>query len=184
MGRPTWKLQVGIIGEKELTFTQVSPNKSKGISNLFKGYFAPAFWGAVEGSGWVLPLAIAVARLIVPYLNSVAPEVEKGGNNKLSGPFSPPCVASRCLTSWISQIFPSAISWEWLFLLEQSYLLAAEERERGEGAGTVHSCCWDPGMPSYCGEVKNKNSEEENFKRPKEEAGGDFSVSANIGFHF
>lgn len=50
----------------------------------------------------------------------------------LSEPFSPPHVASLCLTSWILQIFPSAITWEWLFLLEQSYLLAAEERERGE----------------------------------------------------
>ena len=65
----------------------------------------------------------------------MAPETEKGGNNKLSGPFSPPCVASLYLTSWILQIFPSAISWEWLFLLEQSYLLAAEERGRGEGLG-------------------------------------------------
>lgn len=60
-------------------------------------------------------------------------EAEKGGNNKLSEPFSPPRVASLCLTSWILQIFPSAITWEWLFLLEQSYLLASEERERGEG---------------------------------------------------
>lgn len=38
-------------------------------------------------------------------------------------------------------------------------------------------------MPSYCKEFKNKISKQENFKR-LEEAGGDFSVSTNIGFHF
>lgn len=50
-----------------------------------------------------------------------------------SEPLPPPHTASLCPTSWILQIFLSAITQEWLFLLEQSYLLAAEEKERGEG---------------------------------------------------
>lgn len=59
------------------------------------------------------------------------PGASRGGSNKLSGSFSPPGISSLCLTSWILQIFPSAITWECLFLLEQSYT-AAEGRERRE----------------------------------------------------
>lgn len=50
--------------------------------------------------------------------------------------------------------------------------------------GPVCSCSYDPGMPSYCGKVKNKISKQGNFKRLKEEAGGGFSASDRTALHF
>lgn len=61
------------------------------------------------------------------------PEAEKGGNNNPSGPFSPPSV-SLLVSHFLDLANISfSINLGVAVFLEQSYLLAAEERERGQG---------------------------------------------------
>lgn len=108
------------------------PIKQRPLWSL-KDYFAPISWGQGNAQGESCHLYLMMPFSTFLTGSSVNPGAKRDDSNKLSGSFSPFCVASLCLTSWILQIFPSALTWEWLFLLEQSYLRAAEGMERQEG---------------------------------------------------
>lgn len=98
-----------------------TPSK-QGFLSLNDGLFLP-FGALKEGLEYVLALSDCFYQLEVSVNSEVTTESSLGL-------FS--FVASLGLISWILQMFPPIITWVWLFLLEQSYLLTVQGRERQE----------------------------------------------------